>query len=140
MTEDKEVNKEIVEKTQEEVLESLDKIYEDDEVIVLAAPDDSELEKLIIEILSKQPMKFKELKEVFSATAGEDRLRKALQRLAEKGLVHELEDGTYVVSKVTEYEEEYAEYEEGYEGGYEEEGYYSEGEYSEYGGDYDYGY
>ncbi len=114
MTEEKEVNKEIVEKTQEEVLESLDKIYEDDEVVVLAAPDDSELEKLIIEILSKQPMKFRELKEVFSATAGEDRLRKALQRLTEKGLVHELEDGTYVVSKVTEYEE-YEEYgEEGY--------------------------
>ena len=135
MKEEKEVNKEIVEKTQEEVLESLDKIYEDDEVVVLAAPDDSELERLIVEILSKQPMKFKELKEVFSATAGEDRLRKALQRLAEKGLVHELEDGTYVVSKVTEYEE----YEEYGEGGYEE-GYYEEGYEEGYGGGYDYEY
>lgn len=74
------VNKEKkpVDDVQEEVINKLEKIYEDDEIVLLAAPDDIELEQLILNILQEKRMKFKELKEVFSATAGEDRLRRAL--------------------------------------------------------------
>ncbi len=89
------VKKEIVEETQEEVIENLEKLYEDDEIVVLAAPDDAELERLILNILSEKRMKFKELKEAFSATAGEDRLRRALLKLIEEGRVRELPDGSY---------------------------------------------
>jgi acylphosphatase len=76
-------------------MEELEKIYEDEEIEVFAAPDDAELEQLLLNILKEKPMKFKELKEVFSATAGEDRLRRALTKLIDEGLVQELENGTY---------------------------------------------
>jgi hypothetical protein len=45
-------------------------------------------------------MKFKELKEVFSATAGEDRLRRSLMKLLEDGRIRELEDGTYTAADI----------------------------------------
>lgn len=93
--ENNDVKRELVEETQEEVIENLEKLYEDDEIVVLAAPDDAELERLIINILSEKKMKFKELKEAFSATAGEDRLRRALLKLMEENRVYELPDGSY---------------------------------------------
>jgi hypothetical protein len=64
----------------------------------LAAPDDAELEQLILNILKEKRMKFKELKEAFSATAGEDRLRRALLKLMEEGRVYELPDGSYTAN------------------------------------------
>ncbi|UXD21488.1 hypothetical protein IPA_04780 [Ignicoccus pacificus DSM 13166] len=95
---DEEVKREVVEETQEEVIEHLEKLYEDDEIVVLAAPDDAELERLILNILKEKRMKFKELKEAFSATAGEDRLRRALLKLMEEGRVYELPDGSYTAN------------------------------------------
>jgi len=95
-----EVREEVVEETHKKVMEELEKIYEDEEIEVFAAPDDSELEKLLLEILKEKPMKFKELKEVFSATAGEDRLRRSLMKLLEEGRIRELEDGTYTAIDV----------------------------------------
>ncbi len=95
MSEEEEVREEVVEESHKKVMEELEKLYEDDDIEVYAAPDDSELERLILEILREKPMKFKELKEVFSATAGEDRLRRALTKLIENQQVRELENGVY---------------------------------------------
>jgi len=81
-------------------MEELEKIYEDEEIEVFAAPDDVELEQLLLNILKEKPMKFKELKEVFSATAGEDRLRRSLMKLLEEGRIRELEDGTYTAADI----------------------------------------
>ncbi|WP_075049703.1 hypothetical protein [Ignicoccus islandicus] len=94
------VNKEKkpVDDVQEEVINKLEKIYEDDEIVLLAAPDDIELEQLILNILQEKRMKFKELKEVFSATAGEDRLRRALLKLLEENRIFELPDGSYTAN------------------------------------------
>ncbi|ABU81210.1 hypothetical protein [Ignicoccus hospitalis] len=100
MAPEDEVREEVVEETHKKVMEELEKIYEDEEIEVFAAPDDSELEKLLLEILKEKPMKFKELKEVFSATAGEDRLRRSLMKLLEEGRIRELEDGTYTAIDV----------------------------------------
>ena len=104
MPPEEDVREEIVQETHKKVMEELEKIYEDEEIEVFAAPDDAELEKLLLEVLKEKPMKFKELKEVFSATAGEDRLRRSLMKLLEEGHIRELEDGTYTA---TEYEEIY---------------------------------
>jgi len=101
---DEESRRELIEETQEEVIENLEKLYEDDEIVVLAAPDDSELEKLILNILKEKRMKFKELKEAFSATAGEDRLRRAILKLMEEHRIKELPDGSYTASAVDEVE------------------------------------
>ncbi len=58
-------------------------MYEDEDVVVMKAPTDEELEVLVKDIIKKKnrPMTWKELREVFSGTAGEDRLRKVLIRL-----------------------------------------------------------
>ncbi len=95
MSEEEEVREEVVEESHKKVMEELEKLYEDEDIEVYAAPDDNELERLILEILREKPMKFKELKEVFSATAGEDRLRRALTKLIENQQVRELENGVY---------------------------------------------
>lgn len=97
---DEEVREEVVEETHKKVMEELEKIYEDEEIEVFAAPDDVELEQLLLNILKEKPMKFKELKEVFSATAGEDRLRRSLMKLLEEGRIRELEDGTYTAADI----------------------------------------
>ena len=97
---DEEVREEVVEETHKKVMEELEKIYEDEEIEVFAAPDDAELEQLLLNILKEKPMKFKELKEVFSATAGEDRLRRSLMKLLEEGRIRELEDGTYTAADI----------------------------------------
>ena len=97
---DEEVREEVVEETHKKVMEELEKIYEDEEIEVFAAPDDAELEQLLLNILKEKPMKFKELKEVFSATAGEDRLRRSLMKLLEDGRIRELEDGTYTAADI----------------------------------------
>ena len=62
-------------------------IYEDEELELLSAPNDEEAKELIINIFREKnrPMTFQELREIFSATIGEDKLRRLLIRLREEG-------------------------------------------------------
>jgi len=73
----------------------LSKIYEDDEVIVIIAPNEPQLKNIIVNLLQKQPMTIKELHEILSGLASEDKIRHALNELLEEGLVHSKEDGRY---------------------------------------------
>lgn len=77
----------------------LEKLYEDEDVVVMKAPSDQELEKLVLDIIKKKgrPVSWKELREIFSGLAGEDRLRKALANLIEQGLLTELPDGNFAL-------------------------------------------
>ncbi len=72
-------------------------LYEDDEVVVMKAPTDEELVELVYKFIKSKgrPVTWKELREEFSGTAGEDRLRRALIRLRREGLVVELRGGRY---------------------------------------------
>ncbi len=78
---------------------NLEVLYEDNEVIVMKAPKDRELEELILKIIKEKgrPVSWKELREVFSGLAGEDRLRKALGNLIDKGKLVELPDGNFAL-------------------------------------------
>lgn len=75
----------------------LELIYEDEELVVMKAPTDEELVELVLEFIRSKgrPVTWKELREAFSGTAGEDRLRRALSRLRREGLVVELKGGRY---------------------------------------------
>jgi len=73
----------------------LSKIYEDDEVIVIIAPNEPQLKNIIVNLLRKQPMTIKELHEILSGLASEDKIRHALNELMEEGLVYNDEDGRY---------------------------------------------
>jgi hypothetical protein len=75
----------------------LNVLYEDEEVVVMKAPTDEELVELVYKYIKTKgrPVTWKELREEFSGTAGEDRLRKALSRLRREGLVIDLGGGRY---------------------------------------------
>ncbi len=77
--------------------EDLKVVYEDEDVVVMRAPDDSELEKLVIKIIKKKgrPVTWGELRKELSGLAGEDRLRKVLVNLIEGDEVVEMIDGTF---------------------------------------------
>jgi len=77
--------------------EDLKVVYEDEDVVVMRAPDDSELEKLVIKIIKKKgrPVTWGELRKELSGLAGEDRLRKVLVSLIEVDEVVEMIDGTF---------------------------------------------
>ena len=72
-------------------------LYEDEEVVVMKAPTDEELVELVYNYIKSKgrPVTWKELREEFSGTAGEDRLRKALSRLRRQGRVVDLGGGRY---------------------------------------------
>lgn len=72
-------------------------LYEDEEVVVMKAPTDEELVELVYKFIKSKgrPVTWKELRDEFSGTAGEDRLRRALSRLRREGLIVELRGGRY---------------------------------------------
>jgi len=63
----------------------------------MKAPTDEELVDLVYKYIHNKgrPVTWKELRESFSGTAGEDRLRKALIKLRREGVVVELRGGRY---------------------------------------------
>ncbi len=75
----------------------LEVVYEDDDVLVIRAPDDEELERMVIDIIKRKgrPVTWRELRKELSGLAGEDRLRKVLVRLIERDVVIEMIDGTF---------------------------------------------
>ena len=77
----------------------LKKLYEDEDVEVYKAPTEEELEKLVIDTIREEgrPLSWKELRQLFSGIAGEDRLRKVLVRLIERDELIELPDGTFAI-------------------------------------------
>ena len=62
-------------------------IYKDEEIELLPAPNDQEAKQLILQLFKEKnkPMTFKELREIFNGTIGEDKLRRLLIKLREEG-------------------------------------------------------
>lgn len=78
-------------------IEDLEIMYEDEDIIVMRAPDDETLTKMVIKRISEagRPLTWRELRSSFSGLAGEDRLRKILIKLIEEDRVIEMPDGTF---------------------------------------------
>jgi len=75
----------------------LKKIYEDGEIEIYRSLDDRELEEAIVDAIREagRPLTWRELKEKFSAIAGDDRLREALKKLIMRDVVIEMPDGAF---------------------------------------------
>ncbi|WP_083494532.1 helix-turn-helix domain-containing protein [Pyrodictium occultum] len=73
----------------------LHKLYEDDEVVVVVAPNEDQLRDIILRLLRERPMTVRELHSILSGLASEDKIRYALNRLAEEGIVESDEEGRY---------------------------------------------
>lgn len=80
----------------EDVESKLKVVYADKDVIVMTAPNEEELKQILLDLLSERPMNLKELHSKLSGIASEDKIRRALASLSEKGQVSLLEDGKYV--------------------------------------------
>ncbi|MEM1681362.1 MAG: hypothetical protein QXT76_01735 [Sulfolobales archaeon] len=72
-------------------------VYEDSDIIVVRAPSDEELEKIVKDIVFRRgrPVSWRELRRELSGVVGEDRLRKVLIRLIERDEIVEMIDGTF---------------------------------------------
>jgi len=73
----------------------LQKLYEDDELIVVVAPNEDQLRDIIIKLLREKPLTVKELHSTLSGLASEDKIRHALSQLMEEGLVYSDKEGRY---------------------------------------------
>ncbi|MBW9140353.1 MAG: hypothetical protein TQ35_0005130 [Candidatus Aramenus sulfurataquae] len=79
----------------EEVESKLKVVYSDKDVVVMTAPNEEELKQILLDLLSEKPMNLKELHSKLSGIASEDKIRRALASLSEKGQVTLLDDGRY---------------------------------------------
>jgi hypothetical protein len=72
-------------------------LYEDEDVIVEMGPHDNEIPELIMDYFKQErkPLTWQKLREHFSATIGEDRLRRALRHLVNEGRLVQLNRNTY---------------------------------------------
>ncbi|EZQ06819.1 MULTISPECIES: hypothetical protein [Acidianus] len=70
-------------------------VYSDKDIVVMTAPNEEELKQILLDLLSEKAMNLKELHSKLSGIASEDKIRRALADLSEKGRVTLLEDGRY---------------------------------------------
>ncbi|MEM1897875.1 MAG: hypothetical protein QXD36_02095 [Sulfolobales archaeon] len=90
---------------EEEFEESLRKlklrvVYEDADVLVVTAPNEDELVKILLDLLKDKPMSVKELHTILSGLASEDKIRRALIRLVNEGVVYMQPDGRFIVAGI----------------------------------------
>jgi len=78
-----------INKKRKEIEESLEVVYDDDEVTVVIAPEEDELKRVIIDLLREKPMDVKEIHSILTNLASDEKIRKALYELAEEGKVVE---------------------------------------------------
>lgn len=71
-------------------------LHEDDDVVLVTAPNDEELASIVRELLSYKPMNLKEIHQILSGIASEDKIRKALNMLLDRGEIYISNDGKYV--------------------------------------------
>ncbi len=75
----------------------LRKLYEDDDIVLMTAPNEDELMNIILDLLRDKPMNLREIHTILSGLASEDKIRKALITLSENGFITMNSDGRYVV-------------------------------------------
>ncbi|MDT7876729.1 MAG: hypothetical protein RQ872_08450 [Sulfolobaceae archaeon] len=72
-----------------EIESKLEVVYDDDELVVMIAPEEDELKNVIIDLLKERPMDIKEIHSVLTNLASDEKIRKALNELADEGKVIE---------------------------------------------------
>lgn len=75
-------------------------VYEDSDVLVVTAPNEDELVKILLDLLKDKPMSVKELHTILSGLASEDKIRRALIRLVNEGVVYMQPDGRFIVAGI----------------------------------------
>ncbi|MGC8953707.1 MAG: ArsR family transcriptional regulator [Desulfurococcus sp.] len=71
-------------------------LHEDEEVVLMTAPNEEQLESIIKELISYKPMNLREIHIILSGIASEDKIRRALNSLLDRGEAYITSDGRYV--------------------------------------------
>lgn len=72
-------------------------LYEDPEVVVTMAPNESELREIVLEMLKSEPKTIKDIHARLAGIASEDKIRRCLVKLVDEGIVVVDEEGKYSV-------------------------------------------
>lgn len=75
-------------------------VYEDPDVVVVTAPNEDELVRILLDLLKDKPMNVKELHAILSGLASEDKIRRALIKLVNDGIVYMQPDGRFTVAGI----------------------------------------
>lgn len=70
-------------------------LYEDPEVVVAMAPNESELREIVLDMLKSEPRTIKDIHSKLAGIASEDKIRRCLMRLVSEGIVVIDEEGRY---------------------------------------------
>jgi len=70
-------------------------LHEDDDIVLMTAPNEDQLMYIIKDLISEKPMNLREIHLILSGIASEDKIRKALTSLLDNGLAVMGEDGRY---------------------------------------------
>ncbi|ACL10360.1 hypothetical protein DKAM_0031 [Desulfurococcus amylolyticus 1221n] len=73
-------------------------LHEDEEVVLMTAPNEEQLESIIKELISYKPMNLREIHIILSGIASEDKIRRALNSLLDRGEAYITNDGRYISS------------------------------------------
>ncbi|MEM1628399.1 MAG: ArsR family transcriptional regulator [Desulfurococcaceae archaeon] len=71
-------------------------LHEDNDIVLMTAPNEDQLVVIIKELLIYRPMNLKEIHLILSGIASEDKIRKAINMLIERGEVYVNSDGRYI--------------------------------------------
>lgn len=70
-------------------------LHEDDDVVLMTAPNEEQLMSIIRELLLYKPMNIREIHTILSGIASEDKIRRAITGLIERGEIYATNDGRY---------------------------------------------
>lgn len=73
-------------------------LHEDNDVILMTAPNEEQLVDIIRELIGEKPMNLREIHKILSGIASEDKIRRALSILVERGLAIMSSNGKYSAS------------------------------------------
>ena len=87
--------------TQEEIEElarrvRLKILHEDDDIVLMTAPNEDQLVVIIKELISIKPLNLREIHAILSGIASEDKIRRALNNLLESGDAYINSEGRYL--------------------------------------------
>ncbi|MEM4035769.1 MAG: BlaI/MecI/CopY family transcriptional regulator [Fervidicoccaceae archaeon] len=84
-----------------QVYGKLKKVYDDGEVTVVLAPNELELETILIDIINELggAATVRDIHSFLEAIASEEKIRKVLHKLVSRGLVRQHRDGRYELVK-----------------------------------------
>ncbi|WP_448579075.1 ArsR family transcriptional regulator [Thermosphaera sp.] len=87
--------------TQEEIEElarrvRLKILHEDDDIVLMTAPNEDQLASIIKELISIKPLNLREIHAILSGIASEDKIRRALNNLLESGEAYINNEGRYL--------------------------------------------